>query len=168
MFFALLLLVSGRVPAQDILRNPFNDPMLQITNELAGCPTPEEPTYTREQFAERAHDRAQRGVSCWLAGRCRLPNSYLYDAEIIPRVKRAIDARNGFENTSVWALGERRLVTLRGCVQNESQAKELESIVKHLDDVEGVRNELMVGTGGTPPYAVRKRDGVKAGITKIR
>jgi hypothetical protein len=155
---AALALCLAALPAlaQDqLLRNPFHDPFLQITNGLPGCPVPEEPVYSPDEFRQLEHERSQRGVSCWLAGRCRLPNGYLYDAEIIPRVKRAIDARDGYEHTSVWALGQRRHVWLRGCVQSAAQGAEIEAIVRHLDDVEDVLNELMVGTQGTPPYNVR-------------
>jgi hypothetical protein len=151
-----LCLVALPALAQDqLLRNPFHDPFLQITNGLPGCPVPEEPVYSPDEFRQLEHERSQRGVSCWLAGRCRLPNGYLYDAEIIPRVKRAIDARDGYEHTSVWALGQRRHVWLRGCVQSAAQGAEIEAIVRHLDDVEDVLNELMVGTQGVPPYNVR-------------
>ena len=39
---------------------------------------------------KEAHVRAQHGGSCYRSGRCRLPNSYLYDKEIIPRVRQFI------------------------------------------------------------------------------
>jgi hypothetical protein len=152
---AMCLLALPAIAQEQLLRNPFHDPFLQITNGLPGCPVPEEPVYTPDEFRQLEHERSQRGVSCWLAGRCRLPNGYLYDAEIIPRVKRAMDARSGYENTSVWALGQRRRVWLRGCVSSAAQGAEIEAIVRHLDDVEDVQNEMMVGTQGTPPYTVR-------------
>jgi hypothetical protein len=152
---AICLLALPALAQDQPLRNPFNDPFLQITSGLPGCPVPEEPLYTQQEFRQLEHERSQRGVSCWLAGRCRLPNGYLYDAEIIPRVKRAIEARGGYENTAVWALGQRRRVWLRGCVSSAAQGAEIEAIVRHLDDVEDVQNELMVGTRGTPPYNVR-------------
>jgi hypothetical protein len=152
------LLATGPAQAQVLLQNPFHDPTLQVTSGLPGCPVPQEPVFSEDEFRKRAHERAQRGVSCWLAGRCRLENGYLYAAEIIPRVKRAVDARGGYTQTSVWALGQRRLVWLRGCVQSEKQARELVEIVGHLDDVEGVQNELMIGTQGKPPYPVRDKD----------
>jgi hypothetical protein len=152
---AMCLLALPAIAQEQLLRNPFHDPFLQITNGLPGCPVPEEPVYTPDEFRQLEHERSQRGVSCWLAGRCRLPNGYLYDAEIIPRVKRAMDARSGYEHTSVWALGQRRRVWLRGCVSSAAQGAEIEAIVRHLDDVEDVQNEMMVGTQGTPPYKVR-------------
>jgi hypothetical protein len=140
----------------DPLRNPFHDPFLQVTNGMAGCPVPEEPLYTKEEFNQAAHERAQRGVSCWLAGRCRLSNSYLYDAEIVPRVKTAISAASKYGGTSIWALGQRRRVWLKGCVESAEQSGEIEALIRQIDDVEGVQNELMVGSRAVAPYAVRK------------
>ena len=52
----------------------------------------------------------------------------------------------------MWALGQRRWVWLKGCVTKPEQRDALERLVRLIDDVEGVVNELMVGTGGTPPY----------------
>jgi hypothetical protein len=156
-FLAALVLLAGSVlaaPPAEPRRNVFDDPFVAVTQGLPGCPTPEGPLYTETQAREAAHDRSQRGVSCHLAGRCRLPNAYLYDREIAPRVQIAIAADGGFAGTSVWALGQRRVVWLKGCVASAAQAAALEKIVRHLDDVEGVVNELMVGTQGRPPYRV--------------
>jgi osmotically-inducible protein OsmY len=100
--------------------------------------------------------RAQHGTSCYQSGRCRLPNSYLYDSEIIPRVQQYIRRDGRFDDTSVWVLGERRIVTLMGCVKTAAQAEQMEQAVLLVDDVMGVVNYLMVGTRGTPKYdAVR-------------
>jgi hypothetical protein len=140
----------------EVLRNPFHDPILQITRGMPGCPEPEEPLYTEKEYRDLAHERSQRGVSCWLAGRCRLPNGYLYDAEIIPRVEIAVNERTRFAETSVWALSQRRRVWLRGCVQTAEQSKEIETIVRHIDDVVDVQNEFMVGSKGMPKYPTRQ------------
>lgn len=152
---ALAWLAAGGAPA-DERRNVFDDPFIAVTAGLPGCPVPEGPGYTEAEAREAAHDRSQRGVSCHLAGRCRLPNAYLYDKEIVPRVKIAVEADGRYAKTSVWALGQRRVVWLKGCVTTADEAAALERLVRHLDDVEGVVNELMVSTGGTPPYAVAK------------
>ena len=152
----MLAVLCVRAHAQELKRNPFDDPFIRVTNGLPACPEPEGPGYTEEEFRAQAHDRAQRGTSCWLAGRCRLANAYLYDREIIPRVRIALIAADRFAGTSVWALGQRRFVWLKGCVQTAEQAAEIERIVKNIDDVDGVQNLLMVGTHGVPPYkAVR-------------
>ncbi|MGA0609145.1 BON domain-containing protein [Caldimonas sp. KR1-144] len=147
-----LLLAGPAVQAEPSRVNPFDDPFIAVTDGLPGCPEPQAPTYTDEEFRAEAHDRSQRGVSCWMAGRCRLHNAYLYDREIVPRVKRAIESTRRFDATRIWALGQRRVVWLKGCVATAEQAAEIERIVRDIDDVEGVRNELMVGTAGAPPY----------------
>ena len=126
--------------------NAFNDPFVQVTSALPQCPVPEGPLYTEAEVRELAHVRSQHGGSCHRVGRCRLPNSYLYDAEIIPRVQRYIQQDGRFDDTSVWVLGERRLVTLKGCVQSQAQSDALEKAVWLVDDVMGVINLLQVGT----------------------
>lgn len=92
----------------------------------------------------QAHSRIERGTSCFQSGRCRLPNSYLYDQEIVPRVKKAILADGRFADTSIWVEGQRRWVWLKGCVQRPQQARELEELVHSLDDVEAVIDQLSV------------------------
>jgi hypothetical protein len=156
-FFCMALLASSGSPAQaqgPLRTNHFNDPFLQATKAIARCPVPEGPLYTTEEVREVAHVRAQHGGSCYRAGRCRLPNSYLYDAEIIPRVALTIQQDGRFNDTSVWVLGERRLVTLTGCVQTPEQSAAIEKAVGLVDDVMGVINLMGVGTAEKPRYKV--------------
>lgn len=153
---ALLILASAScvVPAQE-RRNAFDDPFLQVTQALPGCPVPREPGYTEEEVRKEEHVRAQHGTSCYHSGRCRLPNSYLYDKEIIPRVQQYIRRDGRFDDTSVWIEGERRLVTLMGCVRTKEQAEQMEQAVLLVDDVMGVVNYLQVGADAKPRYPVR-------------
>ncbi|HEY0825764.1 MAG TPA: BON domain-containing protein [Ramlibacter sp.] len=137
-------------------RNAFDDPFLQVTSALPGCPVPRPPGFTEEEVRKEAHVRAQHGTSCHRVGRCRLPNSYLYDKEIIPRVQQYLRMDGRFDDTSVWVLGERRIVTLMGCVRTKEQAGQMEEAVKLVDDVMGVVNHLMVGTQGKPKYELAK------------
>lgn len=109
--------------------------------------------FTQQQVRDEAHVRAQHGGSCYRSGRCRLPNSYLYDKEIIPRMVSYLQQDGRFTNTSVWVLGERRLVTLMGCVQSQEQARAMEQAVMLVDDVMGVVNYLSVGTAAKPKYS---------------
>jgi len=132
--------------------NFFDDPFVQVTASMPDCPVPEGPAITQAEIRAQAHVRSQHGGSCYRSGRCRLPNSYLYDKEIIPRVALYIRQDGRFDNTGVWVLGERRLVTLMGCVQSREQADALEKAVVLVDDVMGVINHLMVGTQGKPLY----------------
>lgn len=91
-----------------------------------------------------SHWRAERGTSCFQSGRCRLPNAYLYDREIIPRVKKAILADGRFADTSLWIEGQRRWVILKGCVAHAAQIPALEQLVRNIDDVEAVISQLSV------------------------
>jgi hypothetical protein len=141
---ALAVVLHGAAQADDERANFFNDPFLQITAAIARCQPQEGPKITRAQMRAEAHDRAQRGTSCFAAGRCRLPNAYLYDAEIVPRVRKAILAGGRFADTSVWATGQRRWVWLDGCVARPEQIQLLEQLVRQIDDVEGVVSRLVV------------------------
>jgi len=132
-------------------KNYFDDPFVQVTSAIVSCPVPQGPGVTQAEMADLAHIRAQHGTSCHLSGRCRLANSYLYDKEIIPRVKQYIQLDGRFNDTSVWVLGERRLVTLMGCVQTAEQAVALEKAVWLVDDVMGVINQLKVSASAANP-----------------
>lgn len=143
LFFALFSAMGAG--AQEARSNAFNDPFLQVTSAIARCPVPEGPLYTEQEVRDAAHVRAQHGGSCYRVGRCRLPNSYLYDAEIIPRVSQYIKLDGRFDDTSVWVQGERRLVFLKGCVKTREQSEALEKAVWLVDDVMGVVNYLRVG-----------------------
>jgi hypothetical protein len=153
--FLALVLACLAAPAQE-RKNTFGDPFLQVTQALPGCPAPRPPGFTEEEVRKEAHVRAQHGTSCYRVGRCRLPNSYLYDKEIIPRVQQSIRMDGRFDDTSVWVLGERRLVTLMGCVKTKEQAEQMEKAVLLVDDVMGVVNYLQVGTQGKPRYELAR------------
>ena len=146
-------LALGAVHAKE-RKNQFNDPFVEVTSAIPNCPVPQGPGVTPDELAAAAHVRAQHGTSCHLSGRCRLANSYLYDQEIIPRVAQYLRLDGRFNDTSVWVLGERRLVTLMGCVQSKEQALAMEKAVALVDDVMGVIDQLMVGTRETPRYPV--------------
>jgi hypothetical protein len=155
----LLGLLAVPLGAQE-RRNPFGDPFAQVTAGLPGCPVPALPGRTEEEIRAEAHVRAQHGNSCHRSGRCRLPNSYLYDKEIIPRVRQYVLQDGRFGDTSLWILGERRLVTLMGCVRSKEQSEQIEKGVLLVDDVMGVINYLSVGASGPVKYrpeAARKR-----------
>ena len=155
--FALALACFGPTGhAQEERSNVFDDPFLRVTRSLALCPVPEGPLYTAAQARSQSHIRAEKGTTCHDWGRCRLPNAYLYDKEIIPRVATFIRRDDRFQTTSVWILGQRRWVYLKGCVSSEAQRDQLEAEVRLIDDVEAVINELMVGVTGTPRYDVER------------
>lgn len=127
---------------EDDQANMFNDPFLQVTDAILNCPKQKEPKITAAQRQAEAHGRAERGTSCFQSGRCRLPNAYLYDQEIIPRVKKAILTDGRFADTSIWVEGQRRWVWLKSCVASQEQALQIKQRVRNMDDVEGVINML--------------------------
>jgi len=153
----LLAAAAGHAGAEPPARsNVFNDPFVQASNGLPGCAVPQGPLLSAEEAREQAHWRVEKGTTCYEYGRCRLPNAYLYDAEIVPRVARFIARSDRFAHSSVWLLGQRRWVYLKGCVATAAMAKDLVREVRLIDDVEAVIDELMVGTKGRPPYEVRQ------------
>ena len=141
------------------------DPFVQVTAKIAGCPEPAPPSYKDTadpayQARFEAHTRGERGTSCYQSGRCRLPNSYLYDQEIIPRVQRFIRQDKRFDDTSVWIAGQRRWVYLQGCVKTKAQPDDMVRAVQTVDDVERVVDELFVLGRNKPSYRVAApRDG---------
>ena len=153
---ALLLLPLVAHPEER--QNFLDDPFVQLTSGVANCPVPEGPLLTESEVRAEMHARVERGTSCFMAGRCRLHNAYLYDREIIGRVGKLVSALAARDPqiaaTSLWAEGQRRWVFLKGCVQSEAQSQALEASVRNMDDVESVINLLMVGAAGTPRYKV--------------
>jgi hypothetical protein len=124
----LALLVCWSAGA-DERRNVFNDPFVQVTGALPACPAPAGPLFS---------------------------DAYLYDREIIPRVARAIHADGRFERTSIWTYGQRRWVWLQGCVNTEAESQEVERLIRNIDDVETVINELSIGVDTRPRYEMAR------------
>ena len=149
----VLLAAASLVPAGAAERgNYFDDPFVQVTSGLASCPVPEGPTVTPSEMRTEAHSRAERGTRCYLSGVCRLPNSYLYDKEIVARARQHILYDGRFGATSVWILGQRRWVILKGCVRTKAQSAALVRLAREVDEVEAVVDELMVGVAAKPRY----------------
>ena len=155
-FFALALAVLPAVAGAEEKRNYFDDPFEQVTSGLPGCAVPAPPGMTEQEVRDVGHKRMQAGTSCHLSGRCRLPNSYLYDKEIIPRVVRFLQSDGRFEDTSIWVIGQARLVILMGCVRTKEQAVAAEQAAAHVDDVMGVVNMLGIGIQEPPRYETAK------------
>jgi hypothetical protein len=155
-FTALVLLAaaSACAAAQD-LRNWFDDPFFAVSQGRPGCVEPLGPRLTFEQQRREAHWRAERGTSCWLAGRCAHSNAYVYDKALAAPVKAALQAVPGVQRSSVWVTIQRRWVFLEGCVADAAQAAALEAAAKSVPDVEVVVPALDVGVPRKPRYAVR-------------
>ena len=91
-----------------------------------------------------AHARAERGFRCFnrAAAACRTRTC------TTRRSSRASGRRSSptaaSPETSVWVEGQRRWVTLKGCVRTRAEADALERLVRGIDDVEAVIDELVV------------------------
>ncbi len=153
--YAFVALPAAAQLADNVERkNWFNDPFFQISKGLAACPVPEGPMLTFDEQRLQAHWRAERGTSCWLAGKCKDSNAYRYDKTLAPQVEAALKAVPGVSASSVWVTVQRRWVFLEGCVTSREQALKIEQAAKAVPDVEVVVPALMIGTRSKPPYAL--------------
>ncbi len=141
---------SAAAPA--VLVNPFHDPFEPATRGLAGCPVPSPPTYTQAELQEVEHHRVEQGNSCYLAGQCRLSNSFFYDRGIAHALLPRLRADPQLRDTSVWLLVQGRFVQFFGCVARREQIARLEAVARATPDVEAILSKVLVGTHGKPPY----------------
>lgn len=145
--------IAAQAPASAEPRsNAFGDPFGPVIGGMPKCPVPAGPLLSQDEARREAHWRAERGTSCYRSGRCRLPNAYLYDAELFPRLRQYLSQDPRFDGASIWVSVQRRWVTLHGCVRSAEQGAALEAAARQVDDVEAVIGEWMVGTEGKPPY----------------
>lgn len=147
----LALLAGGGAIAQE-RRNWFDDPFWQASADVPDCPTPAGPLLTQEEQRREAHDRIERGTSCWLAGRCADSNIYRGDRALGERVRAALDGSARLTGSSVWVTVQRQWVFLQGCVASPQQALAIEAAVKAIDGVQAVVPTLDVGPGRPPTY----------------
>jgi hypothetical protein len=109
--------------ADDLRSNRGNDPFFQISAAIAQCPQPLGPLETEHEWLDEAHYRIERGNSCWVEGRCRLSNAYLYDTEIAETVKRRLQSINQAmhwrERSTLWLTLQRRFIYVQGCVSSD-------------------------------------------------
>lgn len=156
-----LLLLAPLAQAQPSLtgerRNWFDDPFFQVSSGLQACPVPLGPLLTFEEQRREAHDRVERGTSCWLSGKCRNSNAYFYDKELAPPVQAALKAVPGIERSSVWVTIQRRWVFLEGCAASLEQSAQMEQAVRAVPDVEAVVPALNLGVTRPPRYPVLNR-----------
>ena len=151
-----LALLLGTMPglAQDAAqrRNWFNDPFFQIVAQAPRCPVPLGPYLTAAEQRAEAHYRAERGTSCWLAGRCARSNAYAYDQDIA----RALQARVGeikpATGSSLWVTVQRRIVFIEGCVPDRRRVAVLQAWAKGVPDVEQVLVNVSTRPRAPAPY----------------
>jgi hypothetical protein len=123
------------------------DPFGQATAGYPACPAGQPPALTEQEMRNQAHERAERGTSCCLAGTCECGGAYKRDPEINQRVVQAIRNDARMRDTSVWATTARSFATLQGCVRSAAQKQALERLARRVPGVAIVWNEVTVGRG---------------------
>ena len=118
---SLLICMSiGCAHAEPLRANHGHDPFLQISKAISDCPVPLGPLQTEKEWLDDSHYRIERGNSCWIEGRCRLSNAYLYDTEIADTVQRRLANLNvdthWREQSTLWLTLQRRFIYVEGCV----------------------------------------------------
>lgn len=116
----LICVAATHTLAQPPRTNHGHDPFFQISKAIADCPAPLGPLETEKEWLDDSHYRIERGNSCWIEGRCRLSNAYLYDAEIADAVQRRLATLNAGthwrEQSTLWLTLQRRFIYVEGCV----------------------------------------------------
>jgi hypothetical protein len=145
-WLALLVAAAAAIPAPVVGADSYQlDPFEQATAGFAACPVVPPPTLTLQQMRTQAHERAERGTSCCLAGTCECGGAYKRDPEINARVAAAIRDNARFRDASIWVTTMRKFVTLQGCVRTAVQKRALERLVRRQPVVARVWNETTVG-----------------------
>jgi osmotically-inducible protein OsmY len=122
--------------------NPYNDPPpVRATSGIAACPAPRVRVLTPEQARREAHQRIERGTSCWLAGQCEPGGDYKDDGPTTKRVAEAIAHDARFADTSLWVETLRKFVTIKGCLARASQADDVAALARSVDGVKLVWQE---------------------------
>jgi hypothetical protein len=137
----------------DELGNWFNDPFIQVRQAYPDCPVPLGPWLTRAEMRTQEHSRAERGTRCWLAGECKKPNSYLYDADIAKELANRFARSRAFAGSALWITVQRRFVFIEGCVKRANEAHALEAMAKRVPDVELVFVNVTADPGSKSPYS---------------
>lgn len=166
--FALIVAAAAALPALAGADDYQLDPFEQATAGFAACPTVPPPTLTLEQMRTQAHQRAERGTSCCLAGTCECGGSYKRDPEINARVAAAIRADARFREASIWVTTTRKFVTLQGCVRTPAQKRTLERLVRRQPDVAIVWNETTVGSVRHAPRKATQQDSRSTNMVRQR
>ncbi|MFC5473156.1 BON domain-containing protein [Paraherbaspirillum soli] len=148
-------LALSSVVHSETLQNWYHDPFIQVRNAVADCPLPLGPFSTEAEAKKESHSRVERGNSCWLAGKCSKPNSYLYDAAIAQSVQAHFARDPAFARSSLWLTFQRRFVWVEGCSADPAiDAAALEAFVRAEPDIERVIVNLRPVGSRQVPYPV--------------
>ncbi|WP_277185033.1 BON domain-containing protein [Caballeronia sp. BR00000012568055] len=140
--FGALAIALPAIAGDAARLNHGDDPFIHVSNAIPNCATPRGPFETDQEWLDEAHYRIERGNSCWIAGRCRLSNGYLYDKEIAESVTRRLNSLNASlqwrDKTSLWLTIQRRFIYVDGCVARDFDRAHFVSALGETADVERV------------------------------
>jgi hypothetical protein len=151
----LALLGLGDAQSGPETRNWFNDPFFQATDAIPQCPAPAGPFMTEAEKLEQSHHRAEKGTTCWLAGKCRRPNFYAYDQDIAEALKSALTTRNPAPDSTLWVTVQGRVVYFEGCVRRQAVEAELEALARSIPDVQQAIALVYAAPRAAPPHKLR-------------
>ncbi|MDN0082930.1 hypothetical protein QU487_09200 [Crenobacter sp. SG2305] len=135
---ALLLGLPWGQAAPTERHNWFNEPIVQLSSELPDCPAPDGPLLTEEQMRAQAHDRIERGTTCYLAHECRYANAYSYDPEIAEAARQRLQDKPLLRGSTLWLTVQRRFVRIEGCATSQRQLDYVARTLLGLPDVQQV------------------------------
>jgi hypothetical protein len=143
--------------ANDELGNWFNDPYFQVRSAIPDCPQPLGPFLTKDAANAEGHYRVERGTSCYLAGECKKPNAYLYDADIASAVREAFNDSALLSDSTIWITVKRRFVWIEGCRAVNQPLGDLEARIRAIPDVQLVLVNIWSKEKPKPPYSLMPR-----------
>ena len=166
--FAALALTAAcaRGADGDALKNWFNDPFFRVSAGIPDCPLPLGPLLTEAEMKAESHSRVERGTSCWMAGKCKQPNAYLYDAGIAQTIRQRFQSTGAFDKDSLWITVSRRFVWAEGCVTDPRKAAEIEALLRTVPDVERILVNVTSPSMQRPAYRTLREE--KDRLAKMR
>jgi len=159
MFAVLTLAAAGAHGAgHGALKNWFNDPFFRVSAGIPDCPLPLGPLLTEAEMKAESHSRVERGTSCWMAGECKQPNAYLYDAGIAQTIRQRFQSTGAFDKDSLWIAVSRRFVWAEGCVTDPRKAAEIEALLRTVPDVERILVNVTSPAMQHPAYTTLREE----------
>ncbi len=152
----LVALAVATPTSGQTLRNYGDDPFLRISTRIANCPEPAGPRISEAEWRRDAHHRIEHGNHCWLEGRCRLPNAFLYDKEIAESTRRRLATLSAslpaWQASSLWIMIRGRWLTVQGCTASGFPLAGFLAALREVPDVERVIDETTATPGRGVPY----------------
>lgn len=160
---ALLLTVGllaasavAAAPPNPERRNVYGDPFFALVADDPGCPLPAGPFITAAEQRAEAHHRAEKGTSCWLAGRCATPNADAGDVALGAAVQAALAAQAPrWAGASLWVTVQAAVVVVEGCTDDPALPPALEAAAVAVPGVQRAIAILRTERDAPPPYRTR-------------